>query len=153
MLFYQTQDKDLADELAQQTFIKVWLNRKTLNPGKSFLAYINTLSSNLLKDYFRSQKVRLNYANTQPDSDITAPDPEKDFAGKELQLAIRHIVNQKLAPKCRQIFLLSRMDGTSNDDIAAQLHISKKTVENQLYTALKILRRHLKKDFNISFKK
>jgi len=154
MLYYRTQDKDLADELAQQTFIKVWLNRKALKSCKSFPAYINTLSSNLLKDHFRRQKVRLNYAAAQPgvNTSLTA-DPEQALAGIELQQAIRHIVNHKLAPKCRQIFILSRVEGASNDEIAAQLQISKKTVENQLYSALKILRKYLKKEFNISFKK
>ena len=153
MLYYRTQDKDLADELAQQTFVKVWLKRKSLRPHKSFSAYINTLSSNLLKDYFRHQNVRQNYAARLPQLHIsTTEDPQHDLAGKELQQAIQHIVNHKLAPKCRQIFILSRVEDLSNDDIAHLLQISKKTVENQVYKALKILRRYLEKDFNISFK-
>ncbi len=151
-LHYRTQDKDLADELAQQTFIRIWLNRKTLKPRKSFPAYINTVSSNMLKDHFRRQKVRSDYAANLPDADTPlVEDPQQVLAGKELQQAIRAIVSHKLAPKCRHIFILSRVEGISNDDIATQLHISKKTVENQLYSALKILRRYLEKDFNISF--
>ena len=66
-LHYRTQDKDLADELAQQTFVKVWLNRKVLKPQKSFTAYINTLSANLLKDHFRRLKVRYDYVAAFPD--------------------------------------------------------------------------------------
>ncbi|HWP81408.1 MAG TPA: sigma factor-like helix-turn-helix DNA-binding protein [Bacteroidota bacterium] len=50
-----------------------------------------------------------------------------------------------MSPKCRTIFLLSRMELLSNNEIAERLHISPKTVENQITRALKILRRHLPK--------
>jgi RNA polymerase sigma-70 factor (ECF subfamily) len=153
-LHYRTQDKDLADELAQQTFVKVWLNRKVLKPHKSFTAYINTLSTNLLKDHFRRLKIRYDYVAASPDINRSVTRNADDaLAAKELQQAIHHIVNHKLAPKCRQIFILSRVGGLSNKEIAGQLLISKKTVENQLYSALKILHRYLEKDYNIYFKK
>ncbi len=62
----------------------------------------------------------------------------------ELQDEINRIVNEQLPEKCREIFVLSRIEGLANKEIAAILDLSRRTVENQLYRALKILKKHLK---------
>ncbi|WP_449436580.1 sigma-70 family RNA polymerase sigma factor [Pedobacter steynii] len=49
-------------------------------------------------------------------------------------------VLEKLPKKCREIFMLSRFDNLSNQEIAEKLGISKRTVENQITIALKLLR-------------
>lgn len=144
-LYYKTQDYDLSADFVQETFVRVWQNHKFLKPGNSFFSYINTVSSNLLKDHYRHQKVQSDHAQFLTEINPSVLDnPESVLAYKELQETIHHIVNSKLPQKCRQIFILSRIDDKSNDEIAQFLRISKKTVENQLYTALKILRKHLK---------
>ena len=60
-----------------------------------------------------------------------------------LEEKIQRIVNYNLPEKCREIFILSRVNGLPNQDIAELLNISRRTVENQLYRALKILRSKL----------
>lgn len=62
-----------------------------------------------------------------------------------LKNEINNIVTDQLPPKCSAIFILSRIDGKSNQEIASLLNISKKTVENQLYHALKIFRKNILK--------
>ncbi|HWS00502.1 MAG TPA: sigma-70 family RNA polymerase sigma factor, partial [Prolixibacteraceae bacterium] len=49
----------------------------------------------------------------------------------------------KLAPRCREIFQMSRLKGFTNEEIAGQLGLSKRTVELQISNALKILRKEL----------
>ena len=61
-----------------------------------------------------------------------------------LQEEIQKIVNEKLPDKCRTIFILSRIENRSNPEIAEILNLSTRTVENQIYRALKILKKNLK---------
>ena len=61
-----------------------------------------------------------------------------------LQEEIQRVVNEKLPDKCRTIFILSRIENRSNPEIAEILNLSTRTVENQIYRALKILKKNLK---------
>ena len=63
--------------------------------------------------------------------------------GEALEKHIQHIVNNRLPEKCRNIFFLSRIEGRSNPEIAHILDLSIRTVENQIYRAIKILRKNL----------
>ena len=71
-------------------------------------------------------------------------DPEAVNQAAMLQEEIQRIVNEKLPDKCRTIFILSRIEGKSNPDIAELLDLSVRTVENQIYRALKVLKKNLK---------
>ena len=61
-----------------------------------------------------------------------------------LEKQIQMIVNNKLPEKCREVFILSRIEGLSNGEISVSLDISIRTVENQVYRAIKILKKNLK---------
>tara|TARA_B100001245_G_scaffold115509_1_gene84683 strand:- start:292 stop:576 length:285 start_codon:yes stop_codon:yes gene_type:complete len=71
-------------------------------------------------------------------------DPEAVNQAAILQEEIQRIVNERLPDKCRTIFILSRIEGKSNPDIAELLDLSVRTVENQIYRALKVLKKNLK---------
>ena len=60
-----------------------------------------------------------------------------------LQEKIQDIVNEKLPQKCKTIFILSRIEGKTNPEIAETLNLSIRTIENQIYRALKILKKEL----------
>ena len=62
---------------------------------------------------------------------------------KMLEEEIQRIVNEKLPDKCKNIFILSRMESRTNPEIAEMLELSIRTVENQIYRALKILKKNL----------
>ena len=62
-----------------------------------------------------------------------------------LEERVAQVVRTKLPPKCREVFLLSRVEEMSNAEISRQLGISMKTVENQITRGLRILRRHLRR--------
>ena len=64
--------------------------------------------------------------------------------GQVFQEEIQRLVNEKLPDKCRNIFILSRIEGKSNPEIAELLDLSIRTVENQIYRALKVLKKNLK---------
>jgi RNA polymerase sigma-70 factor, ECF subfamily len=70
-------------------------------------------------------------------------DPSEALAVAMLEHRIQVIINSRLGERCRAVFLLSRYEGKSHQEIAQELGISVKTVENQITKALKILGRVL----------
>ena len=142
---YRVHDEDIAEDITQETFIRVWKNRKKLQPTKSFFSLIARISSNLCYDHFRHMKVRQRHKDSVPQyGDSHFDNPETGIQADVLQLEIQRIVNAKLPEKCRIIFILSRINGMANPEIAIELDLSIRTVENQIYRALKILKKNLK---------
>ena len=147
-ILYMTRDQDLTDDIVQETFYRIWINRKALKPQKSFYGYISTISINLLKDHFKREKIKQKHRGSQEFSPKSEMDnPEEALHLSLLDKAIKDAINKYLPPKCRAIFILSRIEGKSNDEISQILQISKKTVVNQLYFALKIIRKKLNQFF------
>jgi RNA polymerase sigma-19 factor, ECF subfamily len=143
-IWYKSQDADLAQEIVQETFIRVWQHRTNLKPARSFLAYVVTIGMNALRDHWKHEDVRMKHREDVPRPSPSEHDhPEESLRLKLLEEKITEIVNEHLPDRCRTIFILSRIDGKANADIANLLHISEKTVKNQLYHALKVLRRLL----------
>ncbi|MDP2115597.1 MAG: sigma-70 family RNA polymerase sigma factor, partial [Bacteroidota bacterium] len=65
------------------------------------------------------------------------------YIASELQEKIKKAIDL-LPEKCREIFIMSRMRGLKNEEIATDLNLSKRTVETQISKALKVLRVELK---------
>ena len=142
---YRVRDEDIAEDITQETFIRVWKNRASIQPAKSFFSLIARISSNLCYDHFRHMEVRRRHKNSVPQHGNSHFDnPETGIQADALQAEIQRIVNGKLPEKCRIIFILSRINGMANPEIATELNLSIRTVENQIYRALKILKKNLK---------
>ena len=143
-VIYRVQDSDLAQDITQETFLRVWKNRHSLIPKKSFFSLIARISTNLCYDHFRHMEVRNRHEDKIPEYGKSHyDDPEAVSQANMLQEKIQKIVNDKLPDKCRSIFILSRVEGYSNPEIAAILNLSIRTVENQIYRALKVLKKNL----------
>lgn len=138
-------DAEIAHDIVQETFLRVWNHRASLQPGLSFTAYVLRVGGNLLRDHAKHREVR-----TRLEVNIPLPvpssqeDPETATHSNLLQERIAAVIQTKLPQRCREVFMLSRMEGMSNAEISAALHISVKTVENQITRAQRILRKHLR---------
>jgi len=142
---YRVRERDLAEDIVQETFVRIWNNRSRLDSSKSFFSLIAKVSNNLCYDHFRHQKVKIQHQDRIPGIyKKNKKNPETEHELSDLKEAIWSTVNNYLPDKCLEIFLLSRNEGKTNQEIADLLNISKRTVENQLYRALKILRKILK---------
>ncbi len=134
-------DSDEAEEAVQKTFIRLWEKRKNViapdNP-KAFLfksVYFEsmkmlrhkTIHENHISEYVR--KFKLNSEETD------------DYS---FFLPYLHKAVEKLPEKCRQIFILNKLEGLTQKEIAEYLEISAKTVENQIAIAVSKLREELK---------
>jgi len=139
-------EAETAHDIVQDTFLRLWNHRTSLQPELPLLAYLFRISRNLVRDHVRHRAVRIKLEGEIPQpSPSPGDDPEQSLLLKILEENLSEVVRTKLPRKCREVFLLSRMEGMSNAEISAQLGITVKTVENQITRALKILRRHLRR--------
>ncbi|GIR29830.1 MAG: RNA polymerase sigma factor [Candidatus Neomarinimicrobiota bacterium] len=143
---YRVQDADIAKDITQETFLRIWEKRESLQPEKSFFSLLARISTNLCYDHFRYNEVRLRNRDRIPEYGKSHfYNPEEVVQAQAIEKIIRKLVNEKLPQKCRIIFILSRIEGLSNQEISLKLGLSIRTVENQIYRALKILKKHMQK--------
>jgi RNA polymerase sigma-70 factor (ECF subfamily) len=128
----------VAEELAQDVFIKIWENIDKIIYIEYRDAYIYRMARNKAIDYI-SQKYKedifINDFKLKEDYSI-----EEGFYAKELEILIELTVS-RMPPQRKKIYEMSRIEGLTNDEIAENLGIAKKTVENHLYLALKELKK------------
>lgn len=132
-----------ADDITQLVFIKLWTNHAKLSEVENLDAYIFGITKNTVLNFIAK--------NRQPEIDLdclretraTGATPQDQIEASDLKLLIDMVVEQM--PQQRQtVYRLSREEGLSNDEIAQQLGIQKKTVENHLNLALGEIREMLK---------
>lgn len=138
----KVRDADVAEDLVQEVFYKLWNQRTSLQITTSIKAYLYTATKNLALNEI--QKVRrhaeLNQVYTERESQHDPGMSEEDTGIWEER--IRQAVDS-LPTRCKEIFELSRFEGMTYKEIANHLEISPKTVENQMGKALSVLREKL----------
>ncbi|AFD07266.1 RNA polymerase sigma-70 factor [Solitalea canadensis] len=144
-------DEITAEEMVQTVFLKIWEKKEQLQVETSIKAYLYRAVHNCCMNYIKHQKIKSSYQEH-----ITySMKNEFDDASKKVQLSeletrLRAALNE-LPEQCRTIFQLSRFDELKYREIAAQLGLSPKTVENQMGKALKILRLKLADFLPVAF--
>lgn len=138
-------DPEVCYEITHDIFLNIWNKRNTLEI-QSVKGYLT--ASARYHVYKRKQGIRSldikyieDYSGVQENAVQNAA--EENFNYKELETKINSYL-EELPNRSREIFLLSRKEHLSNDEIADRLRISKRTVENQITSALKHLRISLK---------
>ena len=135
---------DTAEDLVQDFFFNLWVNSSDLKISSSLKSYFFVSVKNKAINHLKHIKVKEEYGKYVQDKENRQEESANwEFTEPELTELIDRSV-QKLPPRCRDIFILSRLEGKNNDSIAQSLGISKRTVEVQISNALKILRMELK---------
>lgn len=130
-----------AEELTQDIFVKLWMNRQSINPNKAFSTYLYTIARNTALNYLKHKLVEDNYKNSFNDLDIEKADSSDEILfAKEIRLLVE-MTACRMPVQRRRIYQMSREKGLSNNEIAEKLDISKKTVENQISLALQEIKR------------
>ena len=141
-------DDELAEEIVQETFVKIWEKRKTHVIETSLEHYLFRAVRNHCFNQLQHQKIKNRYTEKILRDTGTEIKTEDCFLEPDLKRKIEEAIDS-LPPKRKEIFRLSREEGLKYKEIADQLDISVKTVEAQMGLALKFLREKLK-DFNDS---
>jgi RNA polymerase sigma-70 factor (ECF subfamily) len=131
-------NKELAEEIVSDVFIKIWQKRNSLIEVSNFklYLYISTKNTalNYLSRHFRKETISLDEMSLNV---ITTPyNPEQLMITSEAVKMIDAEI-QKLPSRCKIIFKLVKEDGLKYNDIASLLNISVKTIDNQMAIALK----------------
>lgn len=137
-------DRDEAEEVAQSVFLTVWEKRTRLDIKSSFKSYLLTMVRNACFNILKHEKIKLKHA--QYETVTSSPAYEgtaQQVISNELEQRIYTAMNA-LPEQCRLVFKLSRFEELKYSEIAEQLDISIKTVENQIGKALRIMREELK---------
>lgn len=133
-------DVDAAEEVVQEIFVKFWEKREQLTIQKSVQAYFYNAVRNACFNQLRHFKVREEYKRHNEKEIVqTRHTVHDEYNALELETKIRDSI-QALPERRRKIFLMSRFEGLKYKEIADQLKISIKTVENQMGSAIKYLR-------------
>ena len=135
-------DKQIAENIVQDIFVRVWVNRERLDSTKSIKSYLYTSVKNESLKYLRHIKVEEKGIKLINDSLNKTLNPETTFDQEEMEKKIISAIDE-LPGKCREIFSMSRFDQLKYSEIAEILGISIKTVEIQMGRALKKLREKL----------
>lgn len=143
-LHFHSKNYELSRDLAQDTFFKLWEQRYNIKNTKTILPFLLKIAKNLLVDFYRHKKVEDKYMGYAKEMEQKEDSIESKTHAVFLEEKIRDIVRTKLSDKTQAIFIMSRFEGKSNDEISEILGVSKKTIENQLYIALSVLREKLK---------
>ncbi|WP_072053068.1 RNA polymerase sigma-70 factor [Hymenobacter terrenus] len=137
-------DADDAEEAVQATFVTIWEKRATLDVSISFKAYLFRAVHNRCLRRLQHENVRDKHREQVLVTDNgLAASPVETLLGDELASRVQQAI-QRLPEKCRLAFTLSRYDELSYAEIADQLNISPKTVENQIGKALRLMREELR---------
>lgn len=132
-------DPEDAKDLLQNVFMKLWEKREELEIHTSLESYIYRSVHNECLNYIRCSR-----PTDSIDENIDNDDsPYQDLTVHEIESIVEETVRH-LPQQCQSIFRMSRIQGLRNQEIAEQLYISVRTVETQIYRALKILKIRLK---------
>ena len=135
-------ETETSEDIVQETFISVWNSQKDALPESEFYIYMIRCVRNRCISYLRKDKKTFNLSiETLPASyhETHLSDDIEDTPCKHPEDHLQEIL-QILPERCRTIFLMSKLQAMKYKDIANQLNISEKTVENQMGKALKLLR-------------
>lgn len=140
------QDQAAAEDVVQQFFVQLWEKRNSISISGEIKSYMMRSVHNACLNHLKHLRIVQDHHES-----ITAAEQRAENIDKveleETQLIVHEAV-KKLPPQCRKIFIMSRVQEKKYREIADELELSIKTVENQMGKALKTLRTELKKDEN-----
>ena len=120
-----------AEELTEDLFVNLWINRHSIDTSRSFNSYLHTIARNAAINFLKHKYVCDAYLNNNQETGYSSTS-EEDLIDK----LVGGMPEQR-----RMIYTLSRNEGLSNAEIAERLNTTKRNVESQLSLALKEIRK------------
>lgn len=129
--------KEAAEEIVSDVFIRIWQKRKTLDQVQNLKMYLYVSARNYAVNKLRSKnhQFSLQVEELSVDLQCFSENPHEKAVIAEVQKELHRAVNG-LPERCKLIFKLVKEDGLRQKEVAELLHLSPKTIENQLAIAL-----------------
>lgn len=140
-----------AEEIVQDVFVKIWEARAKIDVYSSFESFLFTIAYNTTISLFRKRASEERYLEHLKllQQVKAAPDLNDEIHFNELNQKVQALLD-KLTPRQREIFRLSREEGFTHDEIAKQLGISVLTVKKHITNTLAILKSRMDSDMILS---
>jgi len=139
---YKIGDGEAAEDLTQEVFVKIWEGRHGIKEQLSFKSYLYTIANNLALNYLRDHKVVIRFVLDPEHEPHHHDSPDAILEKKEFRETLLSIISE-LPEQPRTVFMMSRFDDLSYQEIAERLSLSVKTVESHMGKALKIIRKRI----------
>jgi RNA polymerase sigma-70 factor (family 1) len=152
--FSLVKSKEVATEVIDDVFIRLWNNRSTILSIENLKVYLYTSAKNSALNYL-SRTAQRNVIEPFDDINIELKDdfcPERIMITNEILNKIREAVDT-LPPRCKIIFKLVREDSLKYKEVAEILNLSVKTVDAQMVIAINRIREELKNQIFMPAKK
>ncbi|PTX62260.1 RNA polymerase sigma-70 factor (ECF subfamily) [Kordia periserrulae] len=137
-IYKLSHDYYLSEDIVQEVFLRIWLNRESLHIKSSIKSYLFRSCHNEYLQYLRKQKVKTDFLEKLRVETIFEMYDNEDFQ-KEYANKLESVL-KLLPPKCKEVFIQAKLDKKKYKDIAEDLNISVKTVEGHMTKALKIIK-------------
>ena len=144
-LFSLTGDMTLAEEMAQETFVKIFTVRPKYYAKASFRTWLYTVGRNLTRNALRRKSRELSVPEPEYYTSGAADSPESVYLQTERERAL-HAALKKLRPEYAEILWLTYFESLSSKDISRILHKSVHNVDVMRARAKDMLREQLRKD-------
>ena len=142
-----TKSSEVARDIIQDVFVRLWEAREQLDPSRSLEAYVYRMARNRVYNHERNRRTRADKrAHLQAVAmaqEQGPPLPDSKFNANVLESNLQSWI-EELPDRQREALLLSRFEGLSHDEVAAVMDISPRTVNNHIVSALKKLRTRLR---------
>ena len=155
LVVYATQftvDRSEAEEIVQDFFVRFWQKHSYIKSSESLKNYFFSCVKNSSLNLLKHKKIEVSYIQKLQqlsESENLTYHPDL-FIVSELQEKIESAI-ALLPEKCREVFIMSRIQGLKNEEIASILDLSKRTVETQISKAIKVMRIELKDYLGLLF--
>lgn len=136
-------DEDVAAEIMQDLFVKLWTGRDKLKITTSFESYLTSAVRNAAYTYINTQRAHNEAHAMMYTGESDETDPSDQLQSNNLEEKYRKVL-AAMPEKRREVFLASRFDGLKYAEIAKKFDLSQKTVEAHMMAAIKQLREGLK---------
>lgn len=137
-------DREYALEIVQNVFLRIWSNRSAMDIQTDFKSYLFIVTRNIIFDFFRKtaqskevlekleSHMQVNYRLTNSTEEYLFLKDAQENLQRTLAL---------LPPKCKEVFILCKIEGLSYDEVSKKLNISKATINNHIVKGTKILKK------------
>ncbi len=140
---HNLKNKDDAEGVVQEVFLNLWKDRAKLQKLKNLDAWIFTISFNVINKHFRKLARERKHLEKFAEPTLTYDSSTITEVEYHDLLEKAEKIVEKLPPRQKAIYILSKKEGLSNTEISMKLHITKKTVENYLTSAKAFIKEKL----------
>jgi RNA polymerase sigma-70 factor (ECF subfamily) len=141
----------LTKDLVQEAFISFWENKEHILTDYSVTAYLFKIFHVKCSKYLRMKSIVTNFSHLSElklqEMEISFYNPDENILGSIFMHDVEKLYKKaldQLPEQCREIFVLSRQEEMKSAEIAFKLGLSVRTVENQIYKAMRIMREEMK---------